>query len=57
MPMKASKPNLYRSVNTRTHGVQHGTGGDFKHDRHTRAVQGTDATRTAMHGKHRHGRD
>lgn len=57
MPMKASKPNLYRSVNTRTHGVQHGTGGDFKHDRHTKAVQGSDATRTAMHGKHRLGRD
>ena len=48
---------LYRSVNTRTHGVRHGSGGDFRHERNTKAVRVTDAVRTSMHGRHHHGRD
>lgn len=48
---------LYRSVNTRTHGVQHGSGGDFKHERHTRATQSSDAPRSRMSNKRRQGRD
>ena len=52
------KPSpLYRSVNTRTHGVRHGRGGDFRHDRNTKAVKGSDAHRSSMHANHRHGRD
>ena len=53
--MRASP--LYRSVNTRTHGVKHGLGGDFRHERHTKAVENSDASRSSMHSRHRHGRD
>lgn len=48
---------LYRSVNTRTHGVKHGVGGEFRHQRQARAAGDDEATRMAMHGRHRHGRD
>ena len=51
------KSPLYRSVNTRTHGVRHGRGGDYRHDRHTRVVQADESTRSSMRSHHRHGRD
>ncbi|TXI14996.1 MAG: hypothetical protein E6Q67_15640 [Roseateles sp.] len=51
------KAPLYRSVNTRTHGVRHGLGGEFRHERHAKGVAASDATHLPMHGKHRHGRD
>ena len=54
--MNSSSP-LYRSVNTRTRGVKHGSGGDFRHDRHTKEALRNDASRLPMHGRHRHGRD
>jgi len=51
-----NKPPLYRSVNTRTHGVRHGQGGAFRHQRHSKAAA-EGRWRDPMHGKHRHGRD
>lgn len=48
---------LYRPVNTRTHGVKHGVGGEFRHDRHAKRHQGDDSSRGSMHGRHQHGRD
>jgi hypothetical protein len=53
--MRASP--LYRSVNTRTHGVKHGLGDDFRHERHTKAFKSSDAGQSSMHSRHRHGRD
>lgn len=47
---------LYRTVNTRTHGVRHG-GGDFRHERGTKEARTNDATRLPMRGGQRHGRD
>lgn len=51
------KPPLYRPVNTRTHGVGHGHGGDYRHERNTKVNRASDASRGPMHGGHRHGRD
>lgn len=48
---------LYRSVNTRTHGVRHRSGGDYRHERNTKGVQDSETTRSPMHGKARRGRD
>ena len=50
--MDRKKP-LYRSVNTRTHGVRHGSGGDYRWSRRRedRVHEG------AMSGKQRHGLD
>jgi hypothetical protein len=48
---------LYRSVNTRTHGVKHGQGGDYRHERNAKSSQAAEPNRSSMHSKHRHGRD
>jgi len=48
---------LYRSVNTRTHGVKHGVGGEYRHERNSKASQASESSRTSMHSRHRHGRD
>ncbi len=49
------KKPLYRSVNTRTHGVDHGYGSDYRYQRNTkREAKSPD---TSVHSKHRHGRD
>jgi hypothetical protein len=48
---------LYRAVNTRTHGVRHGSGGDHRHERNTKQALNSEATRTSMRSRHRHGRD
>lgn len=48
---------LYRSVNTRTHGVKHGVGGEFRHNRQTKSSKNSEASRTSMHGRLKHGRD
>ncbi|UYV37931.1 hypothetical protein N4R57_02140 [Rhodobacteraceae bacterium D3-12] len=50
------KKPLYRSVNTRTHGVRHGSGVKARWERNTKAAQG-DAARGSMHSGQRHGRD
>jgi hypothetical protein len=51
------KPPLYRSVNTRTHSVKHGAGGNYRHDRNTKAFKASEATRGSMRSHHQHGRD
>jgi hypothetical protein len=55
MPRGARKDPLFRKVNTQTHGVRHGTGGDYRTQRE--ALAQSDATRSAMHGKGRRGLD
>ena len=51
----AEKEKLYRKVNTRTHGVQHGCGGKAKWDRNAKAQ--SDTPRRTMRSGLRHGRD
>ena len=48
---------LYRSVNTRTHGVKHGMGGEFRYDRNSKSSKSSEAVRASMHGRLKHGRD
>ncbi|PKF71607.1 hypothetical protein CW360_00015 [Pseudomonas fluvialis] len=48
---------LYRSVNTRTHGVKHGMGGEFRHARHSKSLENSEAVRSSMHSRLKHGRD
>jgi hypothetical protein len=48
---------LYRSVNTRTHGVQHGQGGDYRHERNAKSSLMSEANHSSMHSRHMHGRD
>lgn len=54
--MQRKKP-LYRKVNTRTHGVQHGDGGEWRSSRNTKAVKQNLAFNGSMHSHHRHGLD
>lgn len=54
MPRDARKEPLFRKVNTQTHGV-HRITGDFRTQRE--ALDRSDASRGAMHGKHRRGLD
>lgn len=54
------KDPLYRKVNTRTRGVRHHTGGDFRHQRNTRREKQAIAdtiTRGTMHGREQRGLD
>ncbi|HEV3050662.1 MAG TPA: hypothetical protein VGX50_10150 [Longimicrobium sp.] len=55
MSRGARKDPLFRKVNTQTHGVHHGMGGDYRTQRV--ALAHSDATRGAMHGKRRRGLD
>ena len=55
MPYQARKEPLYRKVNTQTHGVHHGTGGDYRSERNAQAR--SEAGRSAMHGKRKRGLD
>lgn len=55
--MRSGKKPLYRKVNTRTHGVRHGDGGEARHERNTKAARRSEAKRGSMHKKHRHGLD
>jgi hypothetical protein len=50
---RSRKPPLYRKVNTQTHGVHHGTGGDYRTGR--KAL--SDSRRGSMHGGERRGLD
>jgi hypothetical protein len=52
--MREKEP-LYRRVNTRTRGVCHGDGGEYRWWRH--AKKEDRFTRGSMHSKHRHGLD
>ncbi|MEO1494825.1 MAG: hypothetical protein AAFV19_21980 [Pseudomonadota bacterium] len=56
MSRGAKKP-LYRRVNTRTHGVHHGHGGDYRNDRNTKKETRNASSRGSMHSHHRHGYD
>ncbi len=57
--MKSSnhKKPLYRKVNTRTHGVRHGVGGEYRWQRNTKAETNSAETRGSMHSGQRHGLD
>ncbi|PPT76175.1 hypothetical protein XaplCFBP3122_10565 [Xanthomonas arboricola pv. populi] len=48
---------LYRSVNTRTHGVKHGIGGEFRHSRNSQKSTSSEVARESMNGRLKHGRD
>ncbi|TGQ64206.1 hypothetical protein EN829_020265 [Mesorhizobium sp. M00.F.Ca.ET.186.01.1.1] len=52
--MRAKEP-LYRKVNTRTHRVHHGNGGEYRWSRNTKREDRTN--RGSMHDGHRHGLD
>ena len=51
------KPLLYRSVNTRTHGVRHGSCSACRYKRHSKKAQRALSTRGSMHSHHQHGLD
>ena len=51
------KPLLYRSVNTRTHGVRHGSCRAYRYERNTKKEKLTQSTRGSMRSHHRHGFD
>lgn len=48
---------LYRSVNTRTHGVHHGSCFAYRYERHTKSAKRSLSTRASMHSHQRHGFD
>ncbi|MGS0648073.1 hypothetical protein ACU81Q_10615 [Komagataeibacter melomenusus] len=48
---------LYRKVNTRTHGVHHGSGKKFRWERHAKKALDNPSLQASMHGGQRHGRD
>jgi hypothetical protein len=52
-----TKDPLFRKVNTRTRGVRHGFGGDYRHERNTKQESRSESTRQSMHGKKRRGLD
>jgi hypothetical protein len=55
MSRGARKEPLFRKVNTQTHGVHHGTGGNYRTER--TALAQSEASRSTMHGKRRRGLD
>ncbi len=52
-----NKEPLYRRVNTKARGVRHNVGGDYRHQRNTKAAGESDAARQSMHGKVQRGLD
>ncbi|MFK8034690.1 MAG: hypothetical protein AB8B94_11150 [Hyphomicrobiales bacterium] len=55
--MRNHKKPLYRSVNTRTYGVRHGSGAKYKWERNTKAAAGNKSSQQSMHSGQRHGFD
>jgi len=51
------KPLLYRPVNTRTHGVRHGSCRAYRYERHTKSEKDKQSNRGSMHSHQRHGFD
>lgn len=54
------KEPLYRKVNTRTRGVHHRTGGDFRHQRNSKREKhdfANEISRATMHGREQRGLD
>jgi hypothetical protein len=48
---------LYRKVNTKARGVRHRVGGDFRHQRNTKAFEESDVSRAPMRGRDDRGLD
>lgn len=55
--MRQHKKPLYRSVNTRTHGVRHGSGSKSKWERNTKAAAKNQSAQQSMHSGQQHGFD
>jgi hypothetical protein len=55
--MRNQKEPLYRKVNTTARGVHHDFGGDYRHDRNTKAEKKSEATRSSMGKKTNRGLD
>lgn len=55
--MNGQKKPLYRSVNTRTHGVRHGSCAKAKWERNTKASLNDGSMKRSMHSGKRHGHD
>lgn len=55
--MRDRKKPLYRKVNTRTHGVRHGHGGEYRWSRNSANPGPGQKSDAAMNSKHRHGLD
>ena len=55
--MRRHNKPLYRSVNTRTYGVRHGSGAKYKWERNTKAAADNKASHQSMHSGQRHGFD
>lgn len=55
--MRQHKKPLYRSVNTRTYGVRHGSGSKYKYERNTKAFSNNKSMQQSMHSNQRHGFD
>ena len=51
------KKPLYRKVNTRTHGVRHGSGSKARKERNTKRTKKDQSQNGSMHSKQRHGYD
>lgn len=51
------KSPLYRKVNTRARGVHHHFGGDYRHERNSKAVAQFEGPKASMHGKRQRGLD
>lgn len=51
------KPLLHRPVNTRTHGVRHGSCSAYRYERHTKSEKSSLSNRGSMHSHQRHGFD
>lgn len=51
------KRPLYRSVNTRTHNVRHGSCRTYRQQRHSKSEKNSTLNRGSMHSHHRHGYD
>ena len=52
-----TKEPLFRRVNTKARGVHHNFGGDYRHQRNSKAEAGSESIRQSMHGKVQRGLD
>ena len=57
MTRRGGKEPLYRKVNTRTHGVHHGSGQRAAYERHSKGSVQDKSARGSMHSGQRHGLD
>jgi hypothetical protein len=48
---------LYRRVNTKTRGIHHNSGGDYRYERNSKQTEHSDVDRQSMHGKVKRGLD